>query len=170
MELQNSTVDATVIIDAKEFLRKLSDNETVLGASIRDVLGKHVDGNAVIMALVQKNDPFYRFAKTKLDTIRRLSNRRVSSDEDSDHEYGVGQRSSTFREFVENRKKESSSFDIGVAMENFKPASHNLTRCEPWSHGSRTFQRQHGGKLFGDNMAEDFSATRMSPKRLIRSQ
>ena len=110
LELQKSDAGPGVAIKVIRFLNHVARNEAAMTSSVRSVLSKWIDGNAIANGLCHKSGEFY-------EHIRELKLKENSNQLPSvDHEYVEGPRILTFAEF--NREKADEQFDISASLPN----------------------------------------------------
>ena len=116
LALQSNKSDAALAVKVIKFLNHLAHMEPALNSPIRTVLGKWIDNNPVITALINKSGSFF-------ETIRKFAVEPESATQvaSNDHQYVAVEESLSFAEF--NNNCQLDEFDIFAFLENFRPSS-----------------------------------------------
>ena len=116
LALQSNKSDAALAVKVIKFLNHLAHMEPSLNSPIRTVLGKWIDNNPVITALINKSGSFF-------ETIRNFAVEPESATQvaSNDHQYVAVEEGLSFAEF--NNNCQLDEFDIFAFLENFRPSS-----------------------------------------------
>ena len=116
LSLQSNKSDAALAVKVIKFLNHLAHMEPALNSPIRTVLGKWIDNNPVITALINKSGSFF-------ETIRKFAVEPESATQvaSNDHQYVAVEEGLSFAEF--NNNCQLDEFDIFAFLENFRPSS-----------------------------------------------
>ena len=143
-ELSNQSLVDFVRLPKREsivFLHHMAGKDEALGFAIESVLGKWLNQNSVVNAIVNGHGEFY-------DKMKSLSEITPIAD-DHDHGYSV-QPTLDFDAF--NVDDDKQSFDIDVAMKSFRPTSADPERFFSLTRISRNFLQN---RMLPENQARN---------------
>ena len=123
------------------FLHHVAGKDEALGFAIESVLGKWLNQNSVVNAIVNGHGEFY-------DKMKSLSEITPIAD-NQDHGYSV-QPTLDFDAF--NLDDDKQSFDIDVAMKSFRPTSADPERLFSLTRISRNFLQN---RMLPENQARN---------------
>ena len=112
LELQKSDAGTGVAIKVIRILNHVARNEAAMTSSVRPVLSKWINGNAIANGLCHKSGEFF-------EHIRELKLKENSNQVPSvDHEYVESPSIMSFAEF--NREKADEQIDIIASLPSFR--------------------------------------------------